>query len=203
MEHGHPEPVHRALRQGGERADRAVRLRHHNHAHSHLRDHNGEPGRRAREEARGRAEPRPVRPFEGLGGRTPYLKSSGETWFIQSLNLSTTSSSGVSSMASSKTTPASAITSSEAKISAPERMARAMASDGLESTSTVLPSISSLMVAKNVESLSSVTVMLSIEPPNSLTRLRARSCVRGLTNSWFCSLNKIERASAWPIQIGK
>src|SRR5215212_5150134 len=94
--------------------------------------------------------------------KRPYLKSSGETWFIQSLNLSTTSSSGVSSIASSNTTPASSITSSEAKISAPDLIARAMASDGLESTSTVLPSISSLIVAKNVESLSSVTVILSI-----------------------------------------
>jgi hypothetical protein len=43
-----------------------------------------------------------------------YLKSSGETRFIQSLNLSTTSSSGASSIASSKTTAASSITSSAA-----------------------------------------------------------------------------------------
>src|SRR5215217_104070 len=192
MEHGHPEPVHRALRQGGERADRAVRLRHHNHAHSHLRDHNGEPGCRAREEARGRAEPGPVRPFEGLGGRTPYLKSSGETWFIQSLNLSTTSSSGVSS-----------ITSSEAKISAPARTARAMASEGLESISTTRPSITTLMVAKKVESLSSVTVTFSMEPPSSVTRLTARSWVRGRLNSWFWSFMRIDRASGWPIQIGR
>src|SRR3712207_3154757 len=61
-----------------------------------------------------------------------YLKSSGETRFIQSLNLSTTSSSGASSIASSNSTAASSITSSAAKISAPARTARAMASDGLE-----------------------------------------------------------------------
>jgi hypothetical protein len=51
--------------------------------------------------------------------RVCYRKSSGEIRFIQSLNLSTTSSSGASSIASSKTTAASSSTKSAANMVCP------------------------------------------------------------------------------------
>ena len=65
------------------------------------------------------------------------LKSSGVTWSRNSLNLSTTSS--VSSTSCSNSIADSAITSSAAKIGAPERTASASASDGRESMSTSRP----------------------------------------------------------------
>ena len=65
------------------------------------------------------------------------LKSSGVTWSRNSLNLSTTSS--VSSTSCSNSIADSAITSSAAKIGAPERTASASASLGRESISTSRP----------------------------------------------------------------
>ncbi len=68
---------------------------------------------------------------------SPPAKSSGVTRSRNSLNLSTTSS--VSSTSCSNSIADSAITSSAAKIGAPERTARASASDGRESISTSRP----------------------------------------------------------------
>ena len=117
------------------------------------------------------------------------------------MNLSTTSSSGVSSIASSKTTAASSITSSAAKISAPARTA----SYGVGWTVDLdgAPVYLNAYDREEGRVLSSVTVTFSIEPPSSETRLTARSWVRGRLNSWFWSFMRIERASGWPIQIGR
>ena len=73
------------------------------------------------------------------------LKSSGVTWSRNSLNLSTTSS--VSSTSCSNSIADSAITSSAAKIGAPERTARASASEGRESMSTSRPFTDSVIDA--------------------------------------------------------
>ena len=76
---------------------------------------------------------------------SPAWKSSGETWSRNSLNLSTTSS--VSSTSCSNSIADSAITSSAAKIGAPERTASARASLGRESISTSRPLIDSVIDA--------------------------------------------------------
>ena len=77
--------------------------------------------------------------------RSPARKSSGETWSRNSLNLSTTSS--VSSTSCSNSIADSAITSSAAKIGAPERTASASASLGRESISTSRPFTESVIDA--------------------------------------------------------
>ena len=73
----------------------------------------------------------------GASYDSPAPKSSGETWSRNSLNFSTTSS--VSSTSCSNSIADSAITSSAAKIGAPARTARAIASLGRESISISRP----------------------------------------------------------------
>ena len=80
-----------------------------------------------------------------LAQSSPPAKSSGVTRSKNSLNLSTTSS--VSSTSCSNSIADSAITSSAAKIGAPERTARARASEGRESISTSRPFTDSVIDA--------------------------------------------------------
>ena len=83
------------------------------------------------------------------------------------------------------------------------RTARASASEGRESTSISLPSLSSVSVAKKVLSRSSVTVMLAISASNCSMTVVSRSCVIGRGSSVPCSLMRMAAASGWPIQMGR
>ena len=93
------------------------------------------------------------------------------------MNFSTTSS--VSSTSCSNSIADSAMTSSAAKIGAPERTARARASLGRESISISLPSTASVIEAKNVLSRSSVTATCVQRTSSSLSMSHSRSCVIG------------------------
>ena len=115
--------------------------------------------------------------------------------------MSTTSS--VSSTSCSNSIADSAITSSAAKIGAPERTASASASLGRESISISRPLTDSVIDAKKVFSRSSVTatcVQLTSSSPSTST---SRSCVigRGVEAPW--SFIRIAAASGCPIQIGR
>ena len=114
---------------------------------------------------------------------------------------STTSS--VSSTSCSNSIADSAMTSSAAKIGAPERTAMASASDGRESISTSRPPTFSVIAAKNVLSRSSVTATWVHLTSSSPSMSQSRSCVigRGVVAPW--SFIRIAAASGCPIQIGR
>ena len=117
------------------------------------------------------------------------------------MNFSTTSS--VSSTSCSNSIADSAITSSAAKIGAPERTARAIASLGRESISSSRPPVTSVIEAKNVFSRNSVTATCVQRTSSSPSMSQSRSWVIGRGVCAPCSFIRIEAASGWPIQIGR
>jgi hypothetical protein len=95
------------------------------------------------------------------------------------------------------------MTSSAAKIGAPERTASASASLGRESISSSRPFTASVIEAKNVLSRSSVTATWVQRTSSSPSMSTSRSCVigRGVVAPW--SFIRIAAASGCPIQIGR
>ncbi len=95
------------------------------------------------------------------------------------------------------------MTSSAAKIGAPERTARASASEGRESTSMSRPAIWRVMAAKKVLSRNSVTATCVHFTSSSPSTSTIRSCVIGRGVLAPCSFIRMAAASGCPIQIGR
>ena len=106
---------------------------------------------------------------------------------------STTSS--VSSTSCSNSIADSAMTSSAAKIGAPERTASASASLGRESISSSRPLTASVIEAKKVLSRSSVTATCVQRTSSSPSMSTSRSCVIGRGVVAPCSFIRIAAAS--------